>query len=97
MPANPGVTDPHQLALSAAIGRRRALGAVRDGRRAARYDPRFTGEEQGIRADLGGVRLGTNEIITLAADQRLHMRTDGPCLWGSIRLPAGEQVGMAAC
>ena len=32
----------------------------------------------------GGVRLGADEIITLGAGQRLHMRTDGPCRWGSI-------------
>jgi AraC-like DNA-binding protein len=41
----------------------------------------------------GGVRLDANEIITLAARQRLHMRTDGPCRWGSIWMPAGELAG----
>jgi len=40
----------------------------------------------------GGVRLGESEIITLGAGQRLHMRTDGPCRWGSIWLPAAELV-----
>lgn len=40
----------------------------------------------------GGVRLGADEIITLGAGQRLHMRTDGPCRWGSIWLPAAELV-----
>jgi len=40
----------------------------------------------------GGARLGADDIITLGAGQRLHMRTDGPCLWGSIRLPAAELV-----
>jgi hypothetical protein len=40
----------------------------------------------------GGVRLGANEIMTLAAGQRLHMRTDGPCRWGSIWVPALELV-----
>jgi hypothetical protein len=40
----------------------------------------------------GGVRLGTDEIMTLGAGQRLHMRTDGPCRWGSIWLPAAELV-----
>jgi AraC-like DNA-binding protein len=40
----------------------------------------------------GGVRLGTDEIMTLGAGQRLHMRTDGPCRWGSIWLPATELV-----
>jgi hypothetical protein len=38
----------------------------------------------------GGLRLGTDEIITLGASQRLHMRTDGPCRWGSIWLPSAE-------
>jgi AraC-like DNA-binding protein len=40
----------------------------------------------------GGVRLGTEEIMTLGAGHRLHMRTDGPCRWGSIWLPATELV-----
>jgi hypothetical protein len=40
----------------------------------------------------GGVRLGTDEIMTLGAGQCLHMRTDGPCRWGSIWLPATELV-----
>ena len=38
----------------------------------------------------GGTRLGTDEIITLAAGQHLHMRTDGPCRWGSIWVPTAE-------
>jgi hypothetical protein len=38
----------------------------------------------------GGTRLGTDEVITLAAGQHLHMRTDGPCRWGSIWLSAAE-------
>jgi AraC-like DNA-binding protein len=38
----------------------------------------------------GGVRLRADEIMTLGAGQRLHMRTDGPCRWGSIWLPAAE-------
>jgi hypothetical protein len=40
----------------------------------------------------GGVRIGAGEIMTLGASQRLHMRTDGPCRWGSIWLPAAELV-----
>ena len=40
----------------------------------------------------GGVRLGADEIITLGAGQRAHMRTDGPCRWGSIWLPQAELV-----
>jgi hypothetical protein len=38
----------------------------------------------------GGVRLRADEIMTLGAGERLHMRTDGPCRWGSIWLPAAE-------
>jgi hypothetical protein len=38
----------------------------------------------------GGVRIGEDEIMTLGAGQRLHMRTDGPCRWGSIWLPASK-------
>src|SRR6516225_3252160 len=41
----------------------------------------------------GGLRLRADEIITLGASQRLHMRTDGPCRWGSIWLPAAELAG----
>jgi hypothetical protein len=40
----------------------------------------------------GGVRSGADEIMTLGVGQRLHMRTDGPCRWGSIWLPAAELV-----
>jgi AraC-like DNA-binding protein len=40
----------------------------------------------------GGVRLGAGDIMTLGAGQRLHMRTDGPCRWGSIRLPAQDMA-----
>jgi hypothetical protein len=40
----------------------------------------------------GGVRLASGEIMTLGASQRLHMRTDGPCRWGSIWLPAADLV-----
>jgi hypothetical protein len=45
----------------------------------------------------GGIAIGAGEIITLGAGQRLHMRTDGPCRWGSIWLPAAElaQYGSA--
>jgi hypothetical protein len=38
----------------------------------------------------GGVQLGTDSILTLGAGQRLHMRTDGHCRWGSIWLPAAD-------
>src|SRR5271170_2521240 len=40
----------------------------------------------------GGIRIGTGEIMTLGAGQRLHARTEGPCRWGSIRLPEAELV-----
>jgi hypothetical protein len=45
----------------------------------------------------GGNTIGAGEIMTLGAGQRLHMRTDGPCRWGSIWVPAGElaQYGSA--
>jgi hypothetical protein len=45
----------------------------------------------------GGIAIGAGEIMTLGAGQRLHMRTDGPCRWGSIWLPAAElaQYGSA--
>ena len=38
----------------------------------------------------GGNMIGAGEIMTLGAGQRLHMRTDGPCRWGSIWVPAAE-------
>jgi AraC family ethanolamine operon transcriptional activator len=38
----------------------------------------------------GGIRMRTSDIVTLGAGQRLHTRTDGPCRWGSIWLPAAE-------
>jgi AraC-like DNA-binding protein len=38
----------------------------------------------------GGVRLGADEIITFGAGQGPHMRSYGPCRWGSIWLPAVE-------
>src|SRR6516165_2988552 len=40
----------------------------------------------------GGMRLGADEIVILRARQRLHMRSDGPCRWGSIWLPEAELV-----
>jgi AraC-like DNA-binding protein len=40
----------------------------------------------------GGIRIAAGEVMILGADQRLHMRTDGPCRWGSIWLPAAELV-----
>ena len=40
----------------------------------------------------GGIRIGAGEIMTLGAGRHLHARTDGPCRWGSIWLPASELV-----
>jgi AraC-like DNA-binding protein len=38
----------------------------------------------------GGIGTRADEIITLGPDQRVYARTDGPCRWGTIRLPAGD-------
>ena len=38
----------------------------------------------------GGIETQADEIITLGPDQRVHVRTDGPCRWGTIRLPADD-------
>jgi hypothetical protein len=38
----------------------------------------------------GGIGMRAGEIITVGPDQRVHARTDGPCRWGTIRLPARE-------
>jgi hypothetical protein len=46
----------------------------------------------GSAAIWGGIRVGAGEIITVGAGQRLHMRTEGPCRWASIWLPAPELV-----
>jgi AraC-like DNA-binding protein len=40
----------------------------------------------------GGIRIGAGEIMTLGTGQHLHMRTDGPCRWGSIWFPTAELV-----
>ena len=40
----------------------------------------------------GGMRIGAGEIMTLGAGRHLHARTDGPCRWGSIWLPASQLV-----
>jgi len=40
----------------------------------------------------GGIRIKAGEIMTLGAGQRLHARTDAPCRWGAIWLPAPELV-----
>jgi AraC family ethanolamine operon transcriptional activator len=38
----------------------------------------------------GGVRMRAGEIMTLGAGQPVHVRTDGPCRWAWIWLPAAE-------
>jgi AraC-like DNA-binding protein len=38
----------------------------------------------------GGIGMQADEIVTLGPDQRVHTRTDGPCRWGTIRLPADD-------
>jgi AraC-like DNA-binding protein len=38
----------------------------------------------------GGIGMRAGDIITLGPDQRAHARTDGPCRWGTIRLPARD-------
>ena len=38
----------------------------------------------------GGIATRADEILTLAPDQRVHSRTDGPCRWGTMRLPARD-------
>jgi AraC-like DNA-binding protein len=36
----------------------------------------------------GGIGMRASEIMILGPGQRVHARTDGPCRWGTIRLPA---------
>ena len=38
----------------------------------------------------GGVRLGSGEIMTVTAGERLHLWTGGPCFWGIISVSAKE-------
>ena len=38
----------------------------------------------------GGIRVDSRELITLGAGQCAHMRSEGPCHWGAIWLPAQE-------
>ena len=40
----------------------------------------------------GGIGMRAGEIMTLGPGQRMHARTDGPCRWGSIWLPAEDLV-----
>ena len=37
-----------------------------------------------------GMEMRVGEMITLGPGQRVHARSDGPCHWGAIRLPAEE-------
>jgi hypothetical protein len=45
----------------------------------------------------GGVEMQLGEMVTLGPGQRIHVRTDGPCRWGIVRLPRGilAQYGRA--
>jgi len=38
----------------------------------------------------GGMETRAGEMITLGPAQRVHARSEGPCHWGAIRLPAQE-------
>jgi hypothetical protein len=38
----------------------------------------------------GGIGMRAGEIMTVGAGRPMHMRTDGPCRWGLIWLPAVE-------
>jgi AraC-like DNA-binding protein len=38
----------------------------------------------------GGIETRPGEIITLGPGQRVHTRTDGPCRWATIGLPAED-------
>jgi AraC-like DNA-binding protein len=40
----------------------------------------------------GGIGMRTGEMITLGPGQPTHARTDGPCRWGAIRLPAEDMA-----
>jgi AraC-like DNA-binding protein len=40
----------------------------------------------------GGIGMRSGEMITLGPDQRVHARTDGPCRWGTVRLPAQDMA-----
>ncbi|MGH7101395.1 MAG: helix-turn-helix domain-containing protein [Acetobacteraceae bacterium] len=46
---------------------------------------------------LGGIELRSGEIATLGPGGQAHARTEGPCRWGGIRLPARElaRLGLA--
>ena len=46
--------------------------------------------DTGSTAISGGIRVGAGELTTLGPGQRSHMRTEGPCRWGSIQLPAAD-------
>src|SRR5262245_15406816 len=39
-----------------------------------------------------GVEMRLGEMITFGPGERFHARTDGPCQWGAIQLPAEDFV-----
>lgn len=41
----------------------------------------------------GGIELGNDDIGTLGPNGRAHLRTEGPCRWGSIRLLFRDLIG----
>ena len=41
----------------------------------------------------GGMEVRAGEIATLGPGGQAHMRTEGPCRWGSIRLTASDLAG----
>jgi hypothetical protein len=93
----PGAADPARPARPATVGYRRAVAGI-----ALVAVPADTilvslPRGKGPAPIWGGIAIGAGEIMTLGAGQRLHMRTDGPCRWGSIWLPAAElaQYGSA--
>jgi AraC-like DNA-binding protein len=47
----------------------------------------------------GGIDMRTGEMLTLGPGNRVHMRTGGPCRWGTIGLPEKELLcyGRALC
>ena len=43
--------------------------------------------DTGSTAIWGGIRVGAGKFTTLGPGQRSHMRTEGPCRWGSTSPP----------
>jgi hypothetical protein len=43
----------------------------------------------------GGIGMRAGDIMMLGCGLQVQTRTDGPCRWASLRLPAQEIAGMA--